>query len=172
MLVLATAVALTAPSPAAAAGRASLSAPNTAATRFYETYLQLRVRGLPSARQRKLLWPLLTPDLQRLLEAAQREQDRYTNEHPEDTPPWCEGDLFSSLFEGAQSFRLGTADTRGNRAEVPAHLTYRDRKDVVRWTDTLVLERIGQSWRVFDIRFNGTWDFKSGDSLRRVLRIE
>ncbi len=38
-----------------------------------------------------------------------------------------------------------------------------------RWTDTLVLTPAGDEWLVWDIVFNGNWQFKSGDSLRQVL---
>lgn len=45
-------------------------------------------------------------------------------EHPDEKPPRGDGDLFTSLFEGAQSFRLGRPTVLGNRAEVPVHLAY------------------------------------------------
>ena len=78
-----------------------------AAAHFYSTYLALKVRGLPNIRQSKLLLPLLTPDLQQMFAAAEREQNKFSKEHPDEKPPWGDGDLFSSLFEGAQSFTLG-----------------------------------------------------------------
>lgn len=151
---------------------ATLRSPGSAAAQFYRTYLKLRVRGLPDAGQRKVLWPLLSKDLQALFEAAQREQDKFVHENPDQKPPWCEGDLFSSLFEGAQSFTVGSAKARGNRAEVQVYLIYREGQDTLRWADTLVLSHTKDGWRVCDIVFNGQWAFKTGQSLRNVLRIE
>jgi hypothetical protein len=156
----------------ASASTSAQSTPRTAAHEFYRTYLKLRVRGLPNKTQRKTLWPLLAPDLRQMFDAAERAQTRFSREHPDEKPPWCEGDLFSSLFEGARSFTVGAPKINGDRAGVPINLVFRDKKDTARWTDTLILSGGAGRWRVWDIRFNGDWPFKTGNSLRSVLKIE
>ncbi|HEX8456514.1 MAG TPA: hypothetical protein VF656_04255 [Pyrinomonadaceae bacterium] len=158
----------------AASPQPSLS-PDAFAARFYRTYLKLKMDGLPDERQYKVLAPLLSAELQRLFEAAQIEQARASTEHPDEKPPWADGDLFTSLFEGAQSFRIGRPKLRrgGDYADVPVRLAYRGRRGrMVRWEDTLVLVRTPEGWRVWDIKLNGDWQFKNGASLRAVLRAE
>jgi hypothetical protein len=142
------------------------------AARFYRTYLKLKVRGLPDAEQYKALSPLLSSDLQRLFEAARIEQAKAIAEHPDEKPPWADGDLFTSLFEGATSFRLGRPKRRGEYTDVPVRLAYRGGGAVSRWEDTLVLIRTGDGWRVWDIKLNGDWQFKNGASLRGVLSAD
>lgn len=152
--------------------QAAARTPTEAASRFYGAYLKLKVRGLPDSAQRKVLWPLLSEDLRRMFDIAKQEQERFIKENPEEKPPWIEGDLFSSLFEGASAFRVGPATVHGGRTEVAIYLAYREGGDTVRWTDTLILTRTKDGWLVWDIIFNGDWPFKSGESLRGVLRAK
>lgn len=160
---------LVCPTPAGAVDRSN---PATVASQFYRAYLKLKISGLPDDKQYKVLEPLLSSDLQKLLQAAREKQEKFIKEHPDEKPPWADGAIFSSLFEGASGFRLGSATVRGNRARVPVHLEYRDGKDRTRWTDTLVLIRSGDGWRVWDILLNGQWEFKMGSSLRQILQAE
>lgn len=140
------------------------------AVRFYRTYVRLKMSGLPDAKQYRTLSPLLSADLRRLFEAARVEQDKAARERPDEKPPWNDGDLFTSLFEGAQSFTIGQPKMRGQYAEVPVKLAYRSGGSVSRWEDTLVLVRTREGWRVWDVLLKGDWAFKNGDSLRGVLR--
>lgn len=140
-----------------------------AAEKFYRTYLKLKINGLPNDHQLTILSPLITSDLKSLLVTARQIQAKYNQEHPDEKPPWADGDLFSSLFEGAQSFRIGRATRRGDTAEVPVQLKYEQGSSTTRWSDVLVLVRRGNRWLVSDILLKGEWAFKSGDSLRSVL---
>ena len=149
--------------------QSSVSSPTRAAEQFYRTYLKLRIDGLPNDNQLKTLSPLITADLKDLFVAARKIQAEYIREHPDEKPPWGDGDLFSSLFEGAQSFRIGRASLRGDIAEMPVHLTYRQGGSTTRWSDVLVLKRTGRIWLVSDILMKGEWAFKSGNSLRSIL---
>ncbi len=82
--------------------------PKVFANRFYQTYLELNVRGLPDEKELKLLSPYLSEDLRQLFEKAQFQQKRFIQENPVDMkPPWVDGDMFTSLFEGARSFKVG-----------------------------------------------------------------
>jgi hypothetical protein len=130
---------------------------------FYRAYLRLNVRGLPDSRQLTSLSPFLSSELVHLFKEAGREQAKYIREHPGEKPPWVEGDLFSSSFEGATSFRIGPAKVDGGRARVSIHLASRGVRGDADWTDTLVLTRTKQGWRVWNILYNG------GESLRSSL---
>ena len=151
------------------AGQGERTSPQAIAGRFYRTYLKLNVRGLPNEKELKALSPFLSGDLQQLFNDARSTQQKYIREHPDDKPPWIEGNLFTSLFEGANSFRLGAPRIKGTRAEVPVFLAYRGGGSTSRWSDVLVLTRTRDGWRVWDILLQGDWAFKSGASLRSIL---
>jgi hypothetical protein len=143
------------------------------AARFYRTYLKLKIRGLPDSKEYRVLSPFLSQDLRRLFEAAARKKERFIKENASDLkPPWADGDLFTSLWEGAQSFQLGSPRIRGKYAEVAVHLVYGAGKSVTRWSDNIVLVRTKDGWRVWDILLKGNWPFKSGDSLRSILKAD
>lgn len=149
---------------------AQVSSPSQAANNFYRTYLKLNIRGLPNDEQMKVLSPLITADLKELFENAQKTQAKFSKENPDEKPPWADGDLFTSLFEGAQTFRLKRPTTRRGRTEVPVQLTYTQGGSTSRWSDVLVLVRRGNRWLVSDILLKGDWAFKSGASLRANLK--
>lgn len=153
--------------PAIAAQQAS---PQDTAIQFYNAYIKLKPRGLPNKQQRRVLWPMITSDLRKLFVAAQQEQTKFARQHPDQKPPWADGDLLSSLFEGASAYKLGEATVNEGHAEVLVHLTYTDSSGTSQWTDTLLLTRSRNVWQVSDIIFKGEWQFKTGSSLRRVLQ--
>ncbi len=167
-----TAIVLSLALPPPVSAQTSRASARNAAERFYRTYLKLQVRGLPDHRQLRELRPLVSNDLQELFAAAIKTQATFIKQHPDEKPPWGDGDLFSSLFEGAQSFTLGAPVVRGKRAEVPVHLVYSQGGQTTRWSDLLVLEKVGRGWRVWDIVMKGEWAFKSGSTLRKILSSE
>lgn len=148
------------------------ASPKEVAARFYRTCHKLKISGLPTAKQTKLLAPYLSQELQQLIATARQKQAQFIKEQPGEKPPWIEGDFFSSSFEGSHGFRVGTPVVQEARAEVPIHLFYRDGKNMIRWTDTLVLTRTGKGWVVADLLYKAPWDFKPGTSLRGVLQAE
>src|SRR5665213_2431624 len=83
------------PSPADAGGVASA---------FYTLYLQTRPGGVPNATARGRFASLVTRRLLALLKAADAAETRYAKATRGKVPPLFEGDLFTSLFEGANSF--------------------------------------------------------------------
>jgi len=140
------------------------------ADRFYRTLSDLKVSGLPSDAQLKTLSPFLSSELIGLFEKAKREQSRSIRSNPGDKPPWIEGDLFSSLFEGFTSYKVGNPQDHDEGLALPIKLEYGPKKPKeVRWTDHLILERTNGEWKVANIIFKAKWEFKSGSSLKKVL---
>ena len=141
---------------------------------FYQALRQEPVRGLPDAKQMKRLSPFLSEGLVSGFAKAAKEQKAYMAKFPEDKPPWIEGDLFSSLFEGPTSWTTGPAAVKGRKAEAPVRLVYRDAEKPVEWTDTIILEQGADgAWKVTDIRMGGKWAFKAGgNSLLQTLTSE
>ena len=149
-----------------------------AATTFYRSYAKLRSSGLtgvPDAAQLSRLAPLLTPALRDGLAAAKKEQQRCAKAFPGDKPPWIEGDIFSSCFEGFTSFRAGPSRARGQARTVMVRFRYAGRKGSgVQWQDELVLRDEAGRWRVDDVVYRANFAFSSGfgtnlrDSLKRI----
>ncbi|MBK6316430.1 MAG: hypothetical protein IPF53_19600 [Blastocatellia bacterium] len=145
------------------------NSPGTAVIKLYTALIKQKVTGLPTTKQRTSIWPLLTEDLKALLDAAQREQDAFIKANPDEKPPLIEGDLFSSLFEGVQTFELGQTSLVDRRAHVPVTFSYTSDGKTTRWTDEVILAKSGGAWKIWDVRYNATWDFKPGTNLRAVL---
>ena len=95
--------------------------------------------------------------------------NKFIKEYPDEKPPWIEGDLFSSLTEGATSYSLGKSRVEKTRAEVDVHLIYKDKNDATEWMDTVVLTKVNGKWVITDILFKGNWAFMNGASLRASL---
>lgn len=145
------------------------NSPGTAVIKLYSALVRQKVTGLPTAKQRPSIWPLLTEDLKALLDSAQRKQDAFIQANPDEKPPFIEGDLFSSLFEGAQSFELGQTSLVDRRAHVPVTFSHTSNGKTTRWTDEVILAKSGGAWKIWDVRYNAKWDFKPGTNLRAVL---
>ena len=157
-----------------ACARQSADSPGAVAERFYDFYLAQKMNnGLPSIEQCRQMAPLLSRGLQDAIGRARREQDKYRTEHPGDKPPWVEGDLFSSLFEGATAYEIGPVDLKEDHADVAVTLHFEDAGNrSVSWTDRLVLVRENEHWVVEDLEYGGNWDFANHGSLRQSLLSE
>jgi hypothetical protein len=134
----------------------------TAATRFLAAYQKMHaagLSGLPDRRQLRALAPHLTPALARRFEAAMREQRRCAKKFLDDKPPWAEGDMFSSSFEGFTSYKVAAGPSDG---EVSVAFEYLDGKDRVEWRDTLMLKKLDGKWRVDNVLYRATFQFTSG----------
>lgn len=144
------------------------------AQRIFDQITALHVDGLPSDAQMRLLAPLLTQELRQALDAARAWQrseiERMQREDSEDKPPFIEGDLFSSLFEGAQTARAISAKPDQDRIVVTLDRSYGSGTEQVRWQDRAVLKRVGDRYLLDDVEYGGNWAFQAGSStLRNTL---
>ena len=137
---------------------------------FYATLRDLNIRGLPDKDHLKEITPFLSRDVIAIIKRDQKKQDAFIKKHPDEKPPWAEGDLFSSLFEGRTSYGIGKSRTKGSTVEVDVYLQFNGETNKVKWTDTVVLKKIGGKWLVTNILFKGKWQFKSGGSLLQALK--
>jgi len=145
------------------------ASPSSVADSFYKKYIAYQMHGLPTEKQVTTLAPLFTKDIVAMIAADRALQKKFAKEHPDEKPPWVEGDLFSSLFEGATSYALGKSRVQKTRAEVDVHLVYKNKSDATEWVDTVVLTKAGGKWVISDILFKGNWAFMNGASLRASL---
>jgi len=145
-----------------------------AANRFYAVYGGFHPSdGIPDVGGRARLGPLLSDHLNKLLADAARAGDRF-NARNKGSPPLLEGDLFTSMFEGATSWKVGTCsgDTRTAHCAVALRHDAPAQKPVL-WNDTLYLVATPVGWRVDDVGYGGGFAFgntgKLSDTLSSVL---
>ena len=146
--------------------------PDRVATGFYKLYLQLKPRGIPDASTRKEFKPYLTASLADELKRAELAEEAHRKATQDMEPPLLEGDPFTSLFEGATSYKVDSCTVEGARAYCDVDLAFVAEAGArpTTWTDKLALvNRVG-GWRVDDVQFGGAWDFAQHGSLRASLR--
>jgi hypothetical protein len=141
-------------------------APQEAARAFYAVYAQHPSDGIPGkARYAAVVTPALAALLERA--GAADEAFRKTNKA---APPLVEGDLFTSLFEGATAARVGACRTTGAHAACPVELSYDDHKKPLHWSDTVYLAETPKGWRVEDIGYGAPWPFANKGRLTQTLQ--
>ncbi len=143
--------------------------PGEAATAFYAAYQQLNFTGLPNDEQLTTLTPYLSRRLVSQLQEAKLQQAIFIDQHPDEKPPLVEGDLFSSLFEGASSAKAGVVRRSGATARVAMHMQRSEDGTVVEWSDRYTLVRERGRWLLDDVEYRGDWAFASRGTLSGTL---
>jgi hypothetical protein len=132
--------------------------------------------GLPDAKEWASLRGFLGKRLEASLEGAKAYQRRYMRAHPDDKPPWMEGNLFHSvLFEEFEDFVVGEpVEVADGALIVP--VTFRIEKRYWHegqhpWMDQYVMSLEDGEWKLTDVIFLDTADFGKGrgSRLRRQL---
>jgi hypothetical protein len=135
---------------------------------FYETVLEMAPPGLPSREQQQDLAPYLTSRLQRFMDDARSYQEEFETEHPDEKPPFVDGSMFVSLFEGADRFEVvGTAGTVPEGVVVLVRFWYQDADS---WEDSVVVTREDGRHAIDDILFSGIGAFNPPGRLSERLR--
>lgn len=174
-LVVAAALAAGFVAPAFAADDSA--AMRATANGFYGVYQTFHPSdGVPDAQGRARYQPFISPALDALLTQASDAEERYAKAN-KDAPPLIEGDLFSSLFEGATAIAVGACSGDGHSGHCAANLTHTDPgAKPTSWTDTVELVNTQAGWRVNDIVYGGAWDFgnkgKLSDTLKQVIGFQ
>ena len=109
------------------------------------------------------------------LAAAQR---RLTAKVKNAVPPMLEGDIFSSLFEGATGWKVGTCQGDAAAARCPVALTHvsppvagRPPVKPANWSDTVLLTNTPQGWKVDDVIYDAGFAFGNTGRLSAMLRM-
>jgi hypothetical protein len=154
-------------SPALADDTAAMHA---AADGFYGVYKGFHPSdGVPDAAGLAKYRPFLSDKLVTLLDQAGRAEAAFAAKN-KDAPPLVEGDIFTSLFEGATAVTVGACS--GNHAGGQCTVTLSNappREKPVSWTDTVYLVDTPAGWRVDDIGYGGNWDFGNKGRLSQTL---
>lgn len=154
--------------PAMATGS---STPGKSAEAFYNLYLKTKPLGVPDAAVVRRFKPLLSARLATALDQAGVAEAAHFKATNNEEPPLFEGDIFTSLYEGALSYSLEGCTTEGSHAYCDVDLAYAEVPGAkpTTWTDRLVLTKRVAGWAVDDIVFGGSWDFGQHGTLRATL---
>lgn len=138
---------------------------------FYAVYATFHPSdGIPSEADGAKYYPFLSPTLEKLLRDAQAAEARFAKTN-KGAPLVIEGDIFTSLFEGASSVELGACSGDAARGRCSVRLEHKDPKDKpVAWNDTVLLVNTPSGWRVDDIVYGGTWAFGNKGRLSELLK--
>jgi len=139
-----------------------------AAEAFYRSYAQIRPSGVPSAAQRQRLRTHLSPALDASLAAAARAEQEHQRQSGGGAPPLHEGDVFTSLPEGASSFSVRDCRPEGDRVVCVGHLVGAQGEQ---WQDRLVMVRTASGWRLDDVIYGGRFGLGNSVQLSVLLAI-
>jgi hypothetical protein len=160
--------------PAFAAGD-----PGAAVNAFYDVYAGQHAQGIgiPDATVRLRFQPVLSPRLNKQLTDAAAAQGRLTAKVKNAVPPVLEGDIFSSLFEGAGAWKVGACQTTAKTARCSVALSYipppaaGPRAKPANWNDTVLLVNTPQGWRVDDVVYDAGFAFGNTGRLSDMLSM-
>lgn len=148
-----------------------------AAAVFYDIVLSERSGGVPGEDLRARLRPVISPDLDSLIAQAAEAERRHTERTDNAEPPYLQGDIFSSLFEGPTAYEIGPCEqieeggATFTRCDV---MLVHEGDEPVQWKDRVILSAHGgaaeRRWLVDDIRYGGGWGFAMKGSLKETLR--
>jgi hypothetical protein len=154
--------------------------PASAVEAFYAVYGPLHVKGggIPDATERVRYAPVLSPRLNKQLAQAAAAQARLTAKVKNAVPPMLEGDIFSSLFEGASAWKVGACQVSGNAARCPVALSYapppepgHKAEKPANWNDTVLLVQTAQGWKLDDVIYDAGFQFGNTGKLSGMLAM-
>ena len=152
------------------------SSPSETAAQFYTLLDGLGVSGVPDSLALDAVQPYLDSTLVRLLVDARHARNDASRRVPGEKPPFVEGDMFGSLFEGNTSFGIRRLATRGDTTFAVMAFTNAMQPPTVKWTDTLVIvpranaKPNSPQFVIADLRYGAGWDFGNRGSLVGNLR--
>ena len=146
--------------------------PKAAVTGLYDTYIKLKTRGIPSANELAQYKPYITPELAALLKSADDAEIKYKEETKGEVPPLVEGDIFTSLFEGADTYKVISCEEKGESARCSVEFKNTNPGDgkTFTWKDEAVAVKGKSGWLVSDIEYKGGWDFAVKGTLSEMLK--
>jgi hypothetical protein len=149
--------------------RCSGDTPDRPVTEFYNLYLKLKPIGLPTREQEQAMAPYLSERLRRLLGQAHSYKEAFMRKNPEDKPPWADGCLFASLFEGPKRFKISKVIANSDGTSmVTVHFWYDSQ--VANWEDKVIVRREGGRFVIDDFVLSGVGPFNPPGRLSEMLK--
>jgi hypothetical protein len=156
--------------------------PAIAASSFYDVYTVQHKNGggIPDATGRLRYSGVLSPNLNKLLNQAAAAQARTAARVKASGPkaavmPMFQGDIFTSLFEGADNWQIGECKGDDSAARCPVALTHADPsakgKPPANWHDILVVTHTPAGWKVDDVIYDAGYAFGNTGRLTDMLKM-
>jgi hypothetical protein len=138
-----------------------------AVSAFYDVYMKVRPSGVPTKEEQPEFKKVISTGLAGLLDEAFTSEEKNTFRETK-----IEGDLFSSLDQGALSYKTLECETEKVPATCMVELTNVDDRNKANftWKDRVFLVREGDRWVVDDIEFLGDRPYMHKGRLKDVLR--
>ncbi|HEY3303239.1 MAG TPA: DUF3828 domain-containing protein [Candidatus Binatia bacterium] len=138
-----------------------------AVSAFYDVYMKVRPSGVPTKEEQPEFKKVISTGLAGLLDEAFTSEEKNTFRETK-----IEGDLFSSLDQGALSYKILQCETQTAPAACLVELTSVDDRNNAKfaWKDRVFLVREGDRWVVDDIEFLGDRPYMHKGRLKDVLR--
>lgn len=155
---------------APAAATPPAQSPEAAVVDFLTMHQRLGNSGLPDVGSMNAYSAFLCPSLASALRDARVRQEQFRAGNPDEKPPLVEGDLFSSLFEGPDSYAAAESRVDGSRATVKMDLRYGEGTGATSWQDTMLLELDDGIWCISDVEYGGKWAFANRGRLSEMLK--
>jgi hypothetical protein len=150
----------------------SKGGPEQTVNKFYGVYLKLHSFGIPNEKEQAQYSPYISPELSALLKTANGAEQKHEAVTKGEEPPLVEGDLFTSLFEGASSFKVISCDSKEGSGSCLVESNYinpGDRSEF-KWKDKVYVVNINRGWVVDDIEYLGDWQFMHKGRLKDLLK--
>ncbi|HEV8341573.1 MAG TPA: hypothetical protein VGR30_04295 [Candidatus Binatia bacterium] len=143
----------------------------SAASAFYDIYMKIRPSGVPIKEQQDQLKPVLSSRLTALFYEASVAEGSNLKPVEGEASPKIEGDLFTSLDQGALSYKILQCESQKASATCIVELGNIDDRDNSKftWKDRLFLVREGNRWVVDDIEYLGERQFMHKGHLKDLL---
>ena len=146
--------------------------PDQTVNKFYSIYLKLHSFGIPNEQEQAQYSPHISPELSEVLKRANEAEKKHEAATKGEEPPMVEGDLFTSLFEGASSFTIASCENDDVTAFCIVEFKYLNPgdKSEVKWKDKVYLVKSNRGWAVDDIEYLGDWQFMHKGRLKNLLK--
>lgn len=142
---------------------------------FYNLIISEKYSEIPDSNQLFKIKPYISVHLQKLLVEARNIENSIAAEQTEPAPPFIEGSIFTSLFEGPDSLTGIKTDSTVKNAFL-VELEYKNTADLpgadttVTWNDRVFLIKENSTWVIDDIELLGNWDFAREDRVTSILK--
>ena len=144
--------------------------PDEVVSQWYTMLDALGTHTVPEPRALDALRPFMSDTLHHLMQRAHAVRDSVRALVPREKPPFADGELFASLFEGYTAWNPQRTQTVGDTALVLMAFVNDTQKPEVRWADTVIVVRERDRYVVTDVRYGAGWDFAARGTLQHALQ--
>jgi hypothetical protein len=143
------------------------NSPRTPVEIFYKWYLETQPTGLPTKEQELTIAPYLSKRLLGLIDEARSYQETFIRQSPDEKPPWIEGCLFASVFEGPTQFEIsGVIKNADGTSTVKVHF----RLEKYDWEDAVIVRKEANTFVIDDFLMSGAGPFNPPGRLSESLK--